>query len=126
VDTGAEDNMLTRGQTIEGIAETDAVPFELHPGEASIFAFGIAHASGPNHSDDRRIGIAVRYLPPDARQTEARIDTASLVRGTDPHRNFTHEPEPRFDFDPVAVDFHRRALEARGAVIYKGIDGPGS
>ena len=28
-DTHAADNMLTRGQTIEGIAETEAVPFEL-------------------------------------------------------------------------------------------------
>ena len=48
------------------------------------------------------------------------------MRGADLHRNFTHEPEPRGDLDPVAVEFHRRALEARGAVIYKGIGGPGS
>jgi non-heme Fe2+,alpha-ketoglutarate-dependent halogenase len=122
IETFAEDNMLTRGQTIEGIDETEAHPLQLQPGEASVFAFGIAHASGPNQSEDRRIGVAIRYLPPDARQTRSVIDTVSLVRGVDDHGHFLHEPEPDCDLDPAAVEFHRRALAAREEVIYEGVD----
>ena len=45
-ETYHDDNMLTRGQEItEGIDEAKAVNVELDPGEGSIFAFRIAHAS---------------------------------------------------------------------------------
>ncbi len=58
-------NMLSRGQTItEGINEAKAVAIVLHPGEMSLHNVRIAHSSGPNCSGDRRIGIAIRYMPP--------------------------------------------------------------
>ena len=64
-ETYHDDNLLTRGQEItEGIDETRAVNVELEPGEGSIFAFRIAHASHPNRSHDRRIGLAIRFIPP--------------------------------------------------------------
>lgn len=120
-ETFHDHNLLTRGQEIaEDIDTSRVVNLELQTGEASIFAFRIAHASPPNASDDRRIGIAIRYIPPDARQTLADRDIASLVRGEDTSGHFEHEPVPETDFDPVAVEFHARAEEARRQILYHG------
>ena len=64
--------MLTRGQEIiEGIDEDEAVNIEVATGDAALFAYRIAHASYPNRSDDRRIAVAIRYIPPDSHQTLA-------------------------------------------------------
>ena len=120
-ETYHEDNLLTRGQEItEGIDESRAVNVELEPGEGSIFAFRIAHASYPNRTDDRRIGLAIRFIPPDARQVRSDHDSVALVRGVDTHGHFKLEPEPEDDFDPNAVEFHRWAEEERRKILYHG------
>jgi hypothetical protein len=119
-DTYHPDNMLTRGQSIQDVDESKAVNVEVEAGEATAFAFRIAHASHPNRSNDRRIAYAVRYVPPDARQTLSDRDAAALVRGEDRFGYFEHEPRPSCDFDPVAVDFHRRTEEDRRKILYHG------
>ena len=122
-ETYHDDNLLTRGQEIvEGIDESRAVNVELAPGEGSVFAFRIAHASHPNRTDDRRIGLAIRFIPPDARQVRSDQDSVALVRGVDTHGNFELEPEPECDFDPGAVEFHRWAEEERRKILYHGTD----
>ena len=121
VDTFDEQNMLTRGQAIScAVDESEAVNLQVDSGEMALFTYRIAHASYPNNSDDRRIAFAIRYLPPDVRQLEADWDSAALVRGEDRFGHFEHEPEPACDFDPVAVEFHRRAEEQQRAILYKG------
>ncbi len=120
VETYHPDNMLTRGQSIECVDEKQAINLEVPAGHAAIFAFRIAHASHPNRSDDRRIGYAIRYIPPDARQKLSERDAAALVRGEDRCGYFEHEPEPSRDFDPVAVAFHRRTEEDRRRILYYG------
>ena len=121
-ETFHDDNMLTRGQQIEEIDERLAVNLEVDTGKAVIFAFRIAHASYPNRGNDRRIGLAIRYIPPDARQQYAETDSATLVRGEDTVGHFKLEPEPACDFDPVAVEFHRHAEEERRKILYHGTD----
>ncbi len=120
VDTWAEDNMLTRGQTISGIDETKTVNMELQPGEAALFDYRLAHASDANRSDDRRMGLGIRYIPPSARQVLAEWDSASLVRGSDRHGHFEMEPEPARDFDPAAVAIHQKADAIQRKVYYQG------
>ena len=121
-ETFHDDNMLTRGQQIEDIDETLAVNLEVDTGKAVIFAYRIAHASHPNRSNDRRIGLAIRYIPPDARQQYAETDSATLVRGEDKVGHFELEPEPACDFDPVTVEFHQHAEEERRKILYHGTD----
>ena len=123
VDTWAEKNMLTRGQTIEDVDESLAVNLELAPGEAALFDYRLAHASHPNRSADRRIGIGLRYIPPNARQVRHEWDSATLVRGRDPYGHFELEPTPTRDFDPAAVEMYRRTDEAQRAVYYRGAAG---
>ena len=120
VDTYEADNMLTRGQTIEGVDESKAVNLELSPGQVALFDYRLAHASHPNASNDRRIGIGIRYIPPTARQVVNDWDSASLVRGTDPLGHFELEPEPAHDFDPAAVALHEKSDAAQRKVYYAG------
>ncbi len=119
-DTFHQDNMLTRGQEIAvTVDEAKAVDITLDTGEAALFAFGIAHSSPPNQSDDRRIAIVLRYIPPETRQTLSAWDSAALVRGQDRYNHFTHEPLPKGDFDDEAVAFHRRAEEQQRQIYYR-------
>lgn len=120
-DTFHNDNMLTRGQTIsDSIDESKAVNIEVGTGEAVFFTYRIAHASHPNRSNDRRIGIAVRYISPSARQLKSDWDSATLVRGEDNFGNFVHEPIPNFDFDPVVVKFHEKSNQNYVNILYSG------
>jgi hypothetical protein len=120
VDTYAEHNMLTRGQSIEGVDESKAVDLELAPGEVALFDYRLVHASNPNGSDDRRIGIGIRYIPPSARQVVNDWDSASLLRGTDRFGHFELEPAPGCDFDPAAVAMHAKSDQAQRKVYYSG------
>jgi hypothetical protein len=120
VDTWEQDNMLTRGQTIENVDEAKAVNLELEPGEVALFDYRLAHASGPNRSGDRRIGIGIRYIPPSASQVLADWDCASLVRGNDPYGHFELEPEPSRDFDPACVALQQKADAEQRKIYYQG------
>ncbi len=98
VDTYAPNNMLSRGQEMAvTVDEAKVVDIVLAPGTMSLHHVKIAHGSDPNTADDRRIGLAIRYIPAHVRQTIGRDDTATLVRGSDHYRHF--EPEPRADGD---------------------------
>ncbi|MDE0335238.1 MAG: phytanoyl-CoA dioxygenase family protein [Defluviicoccus sp.] len=120
-DTYHDDNMLTRGQEIvEGIDEATAVHMPLRAGEMSLHSYRLAHASGPNFSGDRRIGVSMHFMPSDTAQVVGDWDSAALVRGTDPFRYFEHTPVPEHDFDDTAVAFHDRAARAVADVLYAG------
>jgi len=116
------DNMLTRGQAIspEFVDEDAAVYMPLEVGQMSIHNYRLAHASGPNQSGDRRIGVSMHFMPPDTRQIVGDWDCATLVRGHDAYGHFAEAPVPAADFDPAAVAFHEKAGRAVNEVLYKG------
>ncbi len=115
-----QDNLLTRGQEIAvKVDETKTVAMPLEPGEISLHNVRLAHASGPNCSNDRRIGISLHYMPTHTKQTVGEWDTAALVRGEDRFGHFTITPRPAKDFDPSAVLFHEKATNATRKILYK-------
>ncbi len=123
-DTLSEKNLLTRGQEIiVDVDEDKAVAVELLPGQVSLHNIRTVHASEPNRSDYRRIGVAVRYIAPDVRQVNAPDDSAWLVRGEDKFGNFIHETPPKADMDAAAIAEHERIMELRQGVLYKGVAG---
>ena len=101
-ETYAADNMLAKGQSIEGLDESKAVHIELRPGEFSLHHERTAHASEPNRGDDRRIGFAFFYIPTHVTSTIGRR-RATLVRGVDEYRHWDEDNLPRFDLDPLAM-----------------------
>ncbi|WP_082190581.1 phytanoyl-CoA dioxygenase family protein [Bradyrhizobium pachyrhizi] len=106
-DTDDKNNLLSRGQDVEvKVDEADAVDLELRPGQISLHHTMLIHGSKPNFSDTRRLGITIRYVAAHVSQTSGFKDSATLVRGTDKHRNFVAEPRPSRDFDPDAVAFY--------------------
>ena len=116
-----EDNMLTRGQEISaGVDDASAVHMPLATGEMSIHNYRLAHASGPNQSADRRIGISMHFMPTDTQQVVGDWDTAALVRGSDEHGYFEHTVLPACDFDVPAVACHERATAQLNSVLYEG------
>jgi non-heme Fe2+,alpha-ketoglutarate-dependent halogenase len=122
VDTFAENNLLTRGQEIAvDVDESLAVAMPLGPGEMSLHHIRLVHGSAPNHSDDRRIGLAIRYMPTHVRQTKMR-DSAMLVRGVDEHGHFGLEPRPQRDLGEAELRAHAEAVERKVAVLYQGTD----
>jgi hypothetical protein len=123
-DTLAQENLLTRGQEIAvDVNEDDAQYLEMEPGEISLHNIRTVHASAPNISNDRRIGIAVRYITPDVKQINADGDSAWLVRGEDTDGNFIHEAPPEADMDAAAMAEHKRIMALRQGVLYKGVAG---
>lgn len=103
-------NLLSQGQEIAvEVDEDDATSLILQPGEFSLHHQFIFHGSDPSHSDERRIGIAVRYMAPFERDGEP-TDYATLVRGEDPYNTFIQEPVPAADMDPAAVAYRNDQL----------------
>jgi non-heme Fe2+,alpha-ketoglutarate-dependent halogenase len=120
VDTFAENNLLTRGQEIAvQVDESRTVAMPLEPGEMSLHHIRLVHGSAPNHSVDRRIGLAIRYLPTHVRQTKLR-DSAMLVRGVDRHGHFDLETRPQRDLGEAELRAHADAVERKVAVLYDG------
>ena len=116
IDTYAEDNLLSRGQEIAvEVNEKDAVVAALDAGQASIHHGLLFHGSGPNTTDDRRIGSAIRYIKPSMKQATGDRPLVSLVRGQDNFGNFkiVDAPMGRLldeDFELCRQD---KALKAR-------------
>ncbi|MBI3196788.1 MAG: phytanoyl-CoA dioxygenase family protein [Rhodospirillales bacterium] len=121
-DTFDQNNLLTRGQEIAvDVPDGAGVDVTLKAGEMSLHHVLLVHGSGPNTTDDRRIGFAIRYIPPHVRQLKVR-DSAMLVRGRDSHGNFDMEPEPKADLDAAAIAAHRDATERSVKALYSGTD----
>jgi len=104
--TGEEDenNVLFQNQRVADIDESQAVPCPLRPGQASLHHGWLLHASAPNRTGDRRIGLNVQYIAPQVRQTKLPGYTAWLVRGEDRYGYYPNETPACTDLDPAALE----------------------
>lgn len=115
-----ENNMLSRNQEISSKL-IDKVPTQdiiLQPGQVSFHHLFSAHASGPNYSNDRRIGFAIRYMATSVRQKAGPKLTAMLVRGVDNYGYYEPENGPSIDFDPAGLSFHKETVERHRSTNY--------
>jgi ectoine hydroxylase-related dioxygenase (phytanoyl-CoA dioxygenase family) len=120
-DTFAPNNLLSRGQEIAvQVDPAKSVKLILQPGEISLHHVLIFHYSAENRSPDRRIGYAIRYMPPHVHQVVGERDSATLVRGRDEHGYFDLEPAPLHDLDPDMVAFHKSVSDRQAKVLYRG------
>lgn len=116
VETFSSDNMLSRGQEVAvKVDPAKAVMLELQPGQMSLHHVLLIHGSEPNPSGQRRIGLAIRYMPTHVRQAGANPDAVSLVRGTDTFGHFPHAPAPQFDLAPEALEIHAQSMSRLSA-----------
>ncbi|MFT5219598.1 MAG: non-heme Fe2+,alpha-ketoglutarate-dependent halogenase [Gammaproteobacteria bacterium] len=114
-------NILTRGQYADvDIDENKAVDVELQPGQASLHHGHLLHCSGPNQTDQPRLGMVINYVATDVKQSLSEIDFGMLVRGVDEYLNFEPVPSPEAEFDQAGLAFHHRMLSLHNEVIYDG------
>ncbi|MFT5448515.1 MAG: ectoine hydroxylase-related dioxygenase (phytanoyl-CoA dioxygenase family) [Gammaproteobacteria bacterium] len=121
VDTFADQNLLSRGQEIAvEVDETSAAEVVLDTGEASLHHGHLFHASGPNATNDRRIGVAIRYIAPSMKQESGDRSLVALVKGEDRFGHFRIEPPPVGKL--LAADFElcRQDNEIKRRVLYEG------
>ncbi|MEL6640153.1 MAG: phytanoyl-CoA dioxygenase family protein [Pseudomonadota bacterium] len=119
-DTFDADNLLSRGQTIAGIDEKDAQHGPLKPGEMSLHHGRCFHASGANRSNDRRIGLAIRYVTPAVRDHAPGRDWAMPVRGDVPAGGWDCLGGPRGLFHPADLALYARILDGQAATLAAG------
>ena len=115
-DSFDEHNLLSRGQEIKvDVANSDKVSVELNPGSISLHHGLTIHGSGPNKSDDRRIGVAIRYVSAKMRKAGGVKDYAISARGTYNNNSFTtyNPPTSLFDANSMALYEEIRAEQAK-------------
>ena len=122
-DTVNETNILTRGQHADiEIDESKTDYVELKPGQVSLHHGHLLHASGPNNTDQARLGLSINYISTTVRQSVAKTDYAMLVRGEDRYNHFQHIPEPNGELDEQAMNWHRRIVGTHNETLYRGAD----
>jgi hypothetical protein len=122
----------TAGQMIVEWFDTSATAIApLAPGEFSLHHTCVVHQSGPNASAERRIGLALSFIPTRTRHIGSRRMPASLVRGEDRCGNFDLQPRPIEDFGPAETARHDVSFAAyidsfyeQLAIVEKELDHP--
>ena len=117
-DTFSKNSLLSRGQEIQvNIPIEKRIFAELKPGQMSLHHGLMIHGSGPNSSDDRRIGIAIRYINPDVVQQTSGKSYAMPARGIDKKGNFIHYPEPSEMFSEESLKIHKEICDSQHQVL---------
>ncbi|MEM1275274.1 MAG: phytanoyl-CoA dioxygenase family protein [Pseudomonadota bacterium] len=122
-DTFSDDNLLSRGQEIAvEVDEADAITAALEPGQMSLHHGRLFHASGPNVTDDRRIGCVMRFIRPDTPVTGHDRDYAVVMRGCDRSRNRISMVPPEGDFTQEALALYEEVLAAQAVALTEGAE----
>ena len=104
-------NMIKRGQGIsERFDGEQGVLIPIAAGQMSLHHTDLVHASGPNDNDDRRIGLAISYIPASVKPVGDVRPSALHVRGRD-HGHFEAESRLTGDASQASRDAHAAALK---------------
>ncbi len=121
VDSFADDNLLSRGQEIAvEVNESDAVDVILQPGQASLNHGHLFHASGPNRTDDRRIGASIRYIQPSMKQKSGDRSLVAHVSGEDRYGHFKVAGSPKGRLLESDFELCRQDVAIKRRVLYEG------
>jgi ectoine hydroxylase-related dioxygenase (phytanoyl-CoA dioxygenase family) len=122
VDSFAQDNLLTRGQEIAvEVDEASAVDVVLRAGQVSLHHGHMFHASGPNATNSRRIGAALRYIAPSMKQISGDKLLVSHVSGKDDYGHFDVAPPPAGRLLDEDFERVRRNMEVKRGILYDGV-----
>jgi len=121
VDSFADGNLLSRGQEVAvDVDDSEAVDVILKPGQTSLHHGHLFHASGPNTTDDRRIGAAIRYIKPSMKQRSGDKSVVAHVAGEDRFGNFTVAEPPKARLQESNFALCRTDMEIKSRVLYEG------
>jgi len=123
VDTYNDNNLLSRGQEIAvDVKEDEAVHVELEPGEMSLHHGKLFHGSSPNQTDDRRIGLALRYISTNMSQSTGIKPYAKLVSGEDNYGHFQLLDSPTGVLSEKDVAIAYENIQIQEQFLFAGTD----
>ena len=103
-------NMIKRGQGIlDRFGDDEGELMPLKAGEMSLHHTDVVHSSSGNHTDHRRIGIGISYIPTSVKPVGDPKPSALLVRGEDRFGHFVPETRLVAEQADEAVAAHAEA-----------------
>mgnify|MGYP001428042703 CR=1 FL=1 len=115
-----ENNLLTRGQTIENVPIKETKPIILKAGQMSLHHPTIVHGSGLNRSNDRRIGFVVQsYIGSNVDQVLGKI-YVQKARGEDTHQFHEYSNVPKGLMVKEDIISWNKAKDELSKIFYSG------
>jgi len=121
-----EENLLTRGQTVENVPDDKVKSVELVTGQMSLHHPRIVHGSGVNKSNDRRIGFVIQsYIGTNVKQVLGQ-NSVQLARGVDEfnHHDIIQRPKSLMNKEDLLIK--QRENKYLQDIFYKGSDKKGT
>ena len=115
-----ENNLLTRGQTIQNIPIDKTDPVILEAGQVSLHHPLIVHGSGLNQSKDRRIGFVIQsYIGTNVKQVIGKM-FVQKARGKDIDKYHEYSRIPLNSMGKKEIEFHKKANDELSKIFYIG------
>ena len=115
-----ENNLLTRGQTIENVPMNKTKPVVLKAGQISLHHPKVVHGSGLNKSNDRRIGFVIQsYIGTNVEQVLGKM-YVQQARGEDQFNYHEHVPKADELMSQKGVQIRKKANEELSKIFYSG------
>ena len=113
-----ENNLLTRGQTVENVPISETKPVILKSGQMSLHHPKIIHGSGVNKSKYRRIGFVIQsYIGTNVDQVLGKM-YVQLARGKDRYNYHKHVKRPLKLMTEEDILIRKKANEELSNIFY--------
>jgi len=117
-DTYNENNLLTRGQTVKNVPIEKTTPNILKAGQLSLHHPMIVHGSGPNKSNQRRIGFVIQsYIGTNVDQVIGKV-YVQQARGKDIYKFHEHTKRPVELMSKKDIELKNKANEELSKIFY--------
>jgi len=115
-----ENNLLTRGQTVENVPMDKTKPVILKAGQMSLHHPTVVHGSGLNKSNDRRIGFVIQsYIGSNVSQVLGKM-YVQQARGDDKFKYHEHVDRPLELMNSKDIQVRNKANEELSKIFYTG------
>ena len=117
-DTFNENNLLTRGQTVQNVPLEDTTPNILKAGQLSLHHPMIVHGSGSNKSNTRRIGFVIQsYIGTNVDQVIGKV-YVQQARGKDNFKYHEHTKRPSELMNKEDINIRIKANKELSKIFY--------
>ena len=115
-----EENLLTRGQTVENVPDNEVKSVELVAGQMSLHHPRIVHGSGVNKSNDRRVGFVIQsYIGTNVKQVLGQ-NSVQLARGVDEFNHHEIIQRPKSLMNKKDLLIKQKENKYLQEIFYKG------
>ena len=117
-DTFNENNLLTRGQTVQNVPLKDTTPNIIKAGQLSLHHPMIVHGSGSNKSNTRRIGFVIQsYIATNVDQVIGKV-YVQQARGKDNFKYHEHTKRPSELMSKEDINIRIKANNELSKIFY--------